>query len=190
MDVEIVKNCARLLKKKTNFIDLKTINNFTLSQLEDVYLITGSFTNNLEHYDKFIWEEKKVSAIQKDTIAKVELLKSMGENEKIIRSELNTSTDFYNLGEFVKIEKFYRQKKDSTYLYFTQILNDNNIDSNIDNNDKEKLIDNGWTFLKLDQEKDKVNVSFLFKYDIQIPECFKNIVGLKGLESILNISKV
>lgn len=185
MDTKVLQECHNMLSKQTDFKEIKEINGFNLSVCNDIFLIKGQLFKDIEVYDSYIWDEDKIIEIQSSTLSSVKTLEQKNENEKIIKSTLNTSTEFYNLGDFVKVEKIYRQINDSNTLYFSQITKEHT-----NNIEPESLIRDGWTMMKLSKNENRVDIVFMFKYELDIAECFHNIIGLKGLESILNISRV
>ena len=194
----VVVECSKILANLENFTDISTVDGFKLSNLDDIYLVKGKCTHDVSHYDNCTWDETQVQSIQQDNVDHIEVLDRVSPSEKTIRTILNTKTKFMNLGQFVKIEKLHRVQDSTSSMMVSYIVNADDAvlatpatPATPTTSATQDLphVQGGWSLMKFENTNGETHLTFLFKYDVNIPDCFRNVIGLKGLQSILNIAR-
>lgn len=183
----IIQECSNILANLDKFTEVSVVDDFKLSNINDMYLIKGKCLNKAKHYEKCVWNENIIKHIQQDNIDDIVVLDKISSNEKTQRTILNTKTKFMNLGQYVKVERMQRIRNENTSMVVTYIIDDTD-DADEDIKALPHIKD-GWSVMKFEDIDGETYLTFLFKYDVNIPECFRNVIGIKGLQSVLNISK-
>ena len=185
----VVMECSKILTNLENFTEISTVDGFKLSNLGDIFLVKGKCTNDVSHYDNCTWDEKQIQSIQQDNVDHIEVLGCVSSSEKTVCSILNTKTKFMNLGQFVKIEKMHRVQDHVSSMIVSYIVNVDDAVLITPATRTLPYVQGGWSLMKFENTNDETHLTFLFKYDVNIPECFCNVIGLKGLQSVFNIAR-